>query len=72
MKMQIFDTLPDNLVATLSTDELISKLYCGSDRDFKIAALLEKARGDKKLAQGYADEYDEGYNDGFNAARECC
>lgn len=69
--MTIFDTLEDNLVATISIDESISKLYCGSDRDFKIGALLEKARGDKALAQGYVDEYDEGYKDGFNAAREC-
>lgn len=65
----MFDSLDDNIVATLSIDELLSKLYCGSDRDFKIAALLDKARGDKKLAQGYADTYDEGYNDGFDAAR---
>jgi hypothetical protein len=68
--MQIFDTLPDNLVATLSIDELISKLYCGSDRDFKIAALLQTAKTEKQT-QGKKD-YDQGYDDGYEHGCRGC
>lgn len=68
--MPIFDSLEDNLVATLSIDELISKLYCGSDRDFKIAALLGKASGEKlQVGDDILTPYDDGYEDGYAAAR---
>jgi hypothetical protein len=65
----MFDTIPDTITNSLQPDELIRRLSIGTDREARLAAVIQ-ARIDAAYTRGRSDAeetaqaaYDRGYAD---------
>jgi predicted component of type VI protein secretion system len=66
----LFDTIPDTLVSSLTPEELIRRLSIGTDREAKLAEVFQAVytQGREDGEESMSDELDAAYDSGYDEA----